>query len=157
MESTAPEQITRLLGEAVAGDGQAAQELLPLIYDQLRELARLRMTDERAATRCRPRRWFTRLTSALVGDREVPWSGRADFFAAAAEAMRRILIDHARATTGQSAAGAGDAFLSMWWTWPPRTNLPKSCHLIRPFLALKESRRSWRRSCAPLLRRAECR
>jgi RNA polymerase sigma factor (TIGR02999 family) len=105
MESTAPEQITRLLGEAVAGDKHAAQELLPLIYEQLRELARHRMTDERAGHTLQATALVHEAYLRLVGDREVPWSGRAHFFSAAAEAMRRILIDHARAHNGAKRGG----------------------------------------------------
>jgi RNA polymerase sigma factor (TIGR02999 family) len=105
MESTAPEQITWLLSEAVRGDGHAAQELLPLIYEQLRELARRRMTDERAGHTLQATALVHEAYVRLVGDREVPWSGRAHFFAAAAEAMRRILIDHARAHNGAKRGG----------------------------------------------------
>ncbi len=100
MDPIAPEQLTRLLGEAAGGDSHAAQELLPLVYEQLRELARRRMTDERAAHTLQATALVHEAYLRLVGNRQVPWSGRAHFFAAAAEAMRRILIDHARAHRG---------------------------------------------------------
>jgi len=100
MESTAPEQLTRLLGAAARGDAHAAQELLPLVYEQLRDLARYRMADERAGHTLQATALVHEAYLRLVGDRDVPWSGRAHFFAAAAEAMRRILIDHARAHGG---------------------------------------------------------
>ena len=100
MESTAPEQLTRLLGAAARGDAHAARELLPLVYEQLRDLARYRMADERAGHTLQATALVHEAYLRLVGDRDVPWSGRAHFFAAAAEAMRRILIDHARAHGG---------------------------------------------------------
>lgn len=106
MQPTVPEQITRLLGEAVAGDGYAAQELLPLIYEQLRELARCRMTEERVGHTLQATALVHEAYLRLVGDRAVPWSGRAHFFAAAAEGMRRILIDHARARNGAKREGS---------------------------------------------------
>jgi RNA polymerase sigma factor (TIGR02999 family) len=89
--------VTRLLNEAGAGDPCAAAGLLPLVYDQLRRLAKSRMRAER------PHQTLT--ATALVHeaylrlvDRENAqhWEGRWHFFAAAAEAMRRILVDHAR-------------------------------------------------------------
>jgi RNA polymerase sigma factor (TIGR02999 family) len=105
METTAPEQITRLLSEAVAGDEQAADELLPLVYAQLRALARHRMNDERSGHTLQATALVHEAYLRLVGDRDVPWSGRAQFFAAAAESMRRILIDHARAHGGAKRGG----------------------------------------------------
>lgn len=100
MDPTGTEQLTRLLGEAVRGDANAAQELLPLVYQQLRELARHRMADERAGHTLQATALVHEAYLKLVGNRQVPWSGRAHFFAAAAEAMRRILVDHARAHRG---------------------------------------------------------
>lgn len=91
------DQVTRLLGEAERGSAHASEQLLPLIYAQLKELARHRMADERAGHTLQATALVHEAYLRLVGDREVRWSGRAQFFAAAAEAMRRILIDHARA------------------------------------------------------------
>lgn len=99
MASTAPDQITRLLVEA-ADDEHAADELLPLVYEQLRELARHRMSDERAGHTLQATALVHEAYLRLVGNHDVQWSGRAHFFAAAAEAMRRILIDYARAHGG---------------------------------------------------------
>ena len=105
METTAPEQITLLLSEAVGGDQRAADELLPLVYEQLRELARHRMSDERAGHTLQATALVHEAYLRLVGNHDVQWSGRAHFFAAAAEAMRRILIDHARAHGGAKRGG----------------------------------------------------
>src|SRR5215207_1013370 len=96
-------EVTRILGAATAGDRRAAAELLPLVYDELRKLAALRMAQERAGQ--------TLQATALVheayvrlacggsggGDRASQrFHGRGHFFAAAAEAMRRILVENAR-------------------------------------------------------------
>src|SRR4051812_14376575 len=92
-----PVQITRLLGEAQRGDGcSAVQELFPLIYEQLRELARQRMVGERAGHTLDATALVHEAYVRLVGGKRVEWSDRAQFFFAAAQAMRRILIDHAR-------------------------------------------------------------
>jgi RNA polymerase sigma factor (TIGR02999 family) len=93
--------VTRLLDAAAAGEPHAAAELLPLVYDELRQLAAARMAAERSdhtldATAL-VHEVYLRLVSLSPGDSPVAtWDGRAHFFAAAAEAMRRILIDQAR-------------------------------------------------------------
>ena len=90
--------VTRILPDIEQGDPQAAGQLLPLVYDELRKLAAARAGPRGArGRRSRPRRWSTRPTcgwSAPTPTR--PFDGRGHFFAAAAEAMRRILIDRAR-------------------------------------------------------------
>src|SRR3954469_18214034 len=94
---TGMSDVTRLLDAAAAGDRRAAADLLPLVYAELRKLA--------AAWLARERPGQTLDATALVheaflrlvgGDRPPDWNGRAHFFGAAAEAMRRILIDQAR-------------------------------------------------------------
>lgn len=89
--------MTLILNRAQAGDPQAASELLPLVYDELRKLAAARMANEAAGHTLQPtalvhEAWL-RLTQ---DDAEAPFANRAHFFAAAAEAMRRILVDRAR-------------------------------------------------------------
>src|SRR5436189_5732243 len=94
--------VTRILNAIEAGDPQAAAALLPLVYDELRKLAAQRLTEEKPGQ--------TLQATALVheaylrlagGDGRQQWNGRAHFFAAAAEAMRRILIDNARRRKAQ--------------------------------------------------------
>jgi RNA polymerase sigma factor (TIGR02999 family) len=89
--------VTRLLEAAGRGDGRAAADLLPLVYDELRKLAAARMADERADHTLDATALVHEAYLRLVGpiDRE-RWDGRGHFFAAAAEAMRRVLVDHAR-------------------------------------------------------------
>ena len=90
--------ITRLL-EGGAG------ELLPLVYEQLRRQAQGMMAGERSGHTLSATVLVHEAYLKLVGPREIPWAGRAHFYAAAAEAMRRILLDHARAR-GRRGGGA---------------------------------------------------
>jgi RNA polymerase sigma factor (TIGR02999 family) len=89
--------VTHLLDAAAAGDRQAAADLLPLVYDELRRLAAARMAAEAPGQTLQPTALVHEAYLRLVGseDRE-RWDGRGHFFAAAAEAMRRILVDAAR-------------------------------------------------------------
>src|SRR6478609_689364 len=89
--------VTRILDAVEAGDPKAAAELLPLVYDELRRLAAARMASEPAGHTLQPTALVHEAWLRLGGGREeVQWENRAHFFAAAAEAMRRILIDRAR-------------------------------------------------------------
>lgn len=96
MSDPTPERMTALLAEAGRGDPAAAEDLLPLVYDELRKLARARMARERPGQTLQPTALVHEAYLRLVGDTAQPWASRAQFFAAAAEAMRRILIDRAR-------------------------------------------------------------
>ena len=78
------------------GDSQAAEELLPLVYHELRKLAAAKMANEAAGHTLQPTALVHEAWLRLVGDENPRFAGRAHFFAAAAEAMRRILIDRAR-------------------------------------------------------------
>ncbi len=87
--------VTRLLEAAQAGDRRAAAELLPLVYDELRALAAARMSAEAPGHTLDATALVHEAYLRLVGGQQ--FDGRGHFFAAAAEAMRRILVDHARA------------------------------------------------------------
>src|SRR6478752_1114828 len=89
--------VTQILNAIEAGDPKAAAELLPLVYDELRKLAAARLADETPGQTLQPTALVHDAYLRLVGG-EAPagWHGRGHFFAAAAEAMRRILIDRAR-------------------------------------------------------------
>jgi RNA polymerase sigma factor (TIGR02999 family) len=88
--------VTRLLSAAQAGDPRAAAELLPLVYDELRRLAAARLAAEPAGQTLQPTALVHEAYLRLAGGQPQDWSGRGHFFGAAAEAMRRILIDRAR-------------------------------------------------------------
>jgi RNA polymerase sigma factor (TIGR02999 family) len=88
---------SRILLAAEQGDPQAASQLLPLVYAELRQLAAQRLATERSGQTLDATGLVHEAYLRLIGDnRDRPWHGRGHFFAAAAEAMRRILIDHAR-------------------------------------------------------------
>ncbi len=89
--------VTHLLDAATAGDRQAAADLLPLVYDELRTLARSRMAAEAAGHTLDATALVHEAYLRLIGPAgDTRWENRGHFFAAAAEAMRRILVDAAR-------------------------------------------------------------
>ena len=90
------DDLTQLLQEAESGDPRAAEALLPLIYDQLRELAARKMAKERAGQTLQPTALVHEAWLKLTREKAQEWNSRRHFFSAAAEAMRRILIDRAR-------------------------------------------------------------
>jgi RNA polymerase sigma factor (TIGR02999 family) len=98
--------LTQLLDAAAAGDGKAAAELLPLVYAELRKLAAARMAEEKPGQTLQATALVHEAYLRLVGaDAASRWNGRGHFFAAAAEAMRRILIDQARHKRTRKAGG----------------------------------------------------
>src|SRR6266699_6500379 len=88
--------VTRILEAIQHGDGRAADELLPLVYDELRKLAAHRMANERPGQTLQPTALVHEAWLRLVGNRAFEFENRGHFFAAAAEAMRRILVESAR-------------------------------------------------------------
>ena len=99
--------VTQLLDAAAAGDPTAAAELLPLVYDELRKLAAQRLTQERPGLTLQAtalvHEAYLRLVDAGAAQH---WNSRGHFFAAAAEAMRRILVENARRKRGLKHGGA---------------------------------------------------
>ena len=91
-----PEEITRLLLEIRNGNEQAAHELIPLVYKQLRRMARSLMRNERSGHTLQPTALVNDALMRLIGTTELEWRSRAHFFAVSATVMRRILIDSAR-------------------------------------------------------------
>src|SRR5437899_1120934 len=89
--------VTRILTAIEKGDANAADQLLPLVYEELRKLAAQKMAQEAPGQTLQPTALVHEAYLRLVGGgREVRWEGRGHFFAAAAEAMRRILVESAR-------------------------------------------------------------
>ncbi len=95
--------VTRLLEAATRGDRQAAAELLPLVYDELRKLAAVRMAEERPGQTLNATAVVHEAYLRLVGDQQ--FDGRGHFFAAAAESMRRILVENARRKAAEKRGG----------------------------------------------------
>jgi RNA polymerase sigma factor (TIGR02999 family) len=102
-------EVTKLLDAIGQRDPAAADKLLPLVYDELRRMARARMAGERAGHTLQATALVHEAYLRLVGKhddgRNIAWANRAHFFHAAAEAMRRILIEHARAKAGPVRGG----------------------------------------------------
>src|SRR5690349_2572647 len=89
--------VTLILRQIEDGDSSAAEKLLPLVYQELRKLAAARMATESPDHTLQATALVHEAYLRLVGGEQPPqWNGRAHFFGAAAEAMRRILVDHAR-------------------------------------------------------------
>ena len=89
-------EVTRLLDRVHQGEAAAAEELLPLVYEERRKLAAHKMAREEPGQTLQPTALVHEAWLRLVGGEKPPWDSRGHFFAAAAEAMRRILIERAR-------------------------------------------------------------
>ncbi len=107
--------VTRILTAIEQGDAKAANELLPLVYEELRRLAARKMSQESPGQTLQATALVHEAYIRLVGSQAPGWKGRTHFFAAAAEAMRRILIENARRKRrlkrggNQLRVGLGDA------------------------------------------------
>lgn len=114
-----PAAITRLLDEASGGNVEALNRLLPLVYDELRGLARARLRGERPGHTLDTTALVHEAYIKLVDQTRVEWRGRAHFYGVASEAMRRILVNYAEARNAQKRGGDAvvvpleDADLSM--------------------------------------------
>src|SRR5262245_28322600 len=106
MRASLMTDVTRILSAIGQGDPNAAGELLPLVYDELRKLAAHKMAQEATGQTLQPTALVHEAYLRLVGEEhESHWDNRGHFFAAAAEAMRRILIDQARRKQCQKHGG----------------------------------------------------
>lgn len=114
-----PPQLTGLLLDWSRGDEAAFQKLMPIVYREMRQLARKYLRDERLAGTMQTTGLVHEAYCKMVDQDHVEWQGRAHFFRTAAVAMRRILVDHARARAAEKrdfgqqvtltdAAGAGE-------------------------------------------------
>jgi RNA polymerase sigma factor (TIGR02999 family) len=88
--------LTRILGRLQQGETRAAEELLPLVYDELRKLAAQKMANEVPGQTLQPTALVHEAYLRLIGSGPEQWNSRGHFFGAAAEAMRRILVENAR-------------------------------------------------------------
>ncbi|HTY41402.1 MAG TPA: sigma-70 family RNA polymerase sigma factor [Thermoanaerobaculia bacterium] len=107
-----PGEVTRLLIAWNEGDGAAVERLMPLVYGELRRIAERQFRRERAGHTLQPTAVVHEAYFRLVDQTRVTWKNRGHFFAIAAQAMRRILIDHARAREAEK-RGGGDASVSL--------------------------------------------
>jgi RNA polymerase sigma factor (TIGR02999 family) len=101
-------EVTRILSAVEQGDPQAAEQLLPLVYDELRKLAAVRLAQERPGQTLQATALVHDAYLKLVDtDKAQHWNSRGHFFGAAAEAMRRILVDQARRKQAHKRGGQG--------------------------------------------------
>ncbi|MEM1186530.1 MAG: ECF-type sigma factor [Planctomycetota bacterium] len=109
MDQGEPSVITTLLNRAADGDAGARDELVPLVYDQLCKIAAARMNAERPDHTLQATALVHEAYARMIGPSEPQWESRAQFFAVAAESMRRVLIDHARANNRLKRGGGEKA------------------------------------------------
>jgi RNA polymerase sigma factor (TIGR02999 family) len=102
-------QLTHILEAVAAGDAAAAEKLLPLVYDELRRLAAAKMANEAPGQTLQPTALVHEAWLRLGGDAQPEWNSRAHFFGAAAEAMRRILVERARRRDALKRGGGVEA------------------------------------------------
>jgi len=105
-------EVTRLLVQAHSGQREALDQLLPAVYEELRRIASGRLRFERVGHTLNATALVHEAYTRLVDQTRVEWQGRAHFFAVASEAMRRILVNHARARNAQR-RGAGVLHVSL--------------------------------------------
>jgi len=98
-------EVTLILERVQQGDPKAAEELLPLVYGELRKLAAAKMAHEAPGQTLQPTALVHEAWLRLTAEENVKWDGRAHFFSAAAEAMRRILIERARRKSAEKRGG----------------------------------------------------
>jgi RNA polymerase sigma factor (TIGR02999 family) len=101
-------QVTQLLSNWSRGDPKAREELLPLVYDELRRLAHSYLRRERSDHTLQATALVHEAYLRLVDQSDVQWSNRGHFFAITAQAMRRILVDHARGHQAAKRGGEGE-------------------------------------------------
>jgi RNA polymerase sigma-70 factor, ECF subfamily len=100
--------VTVLLARATAGDSRATGELFPLVYNELRKIAADHLEQERIGHTLQPTALVHEAYLRLVGPADMGWKNRAHFFGAAAQAIRRILVDHARSRNRLKRGGGAE-------------------------------------------------
>ena len=108
-DARAKQQVTQLLGELTSGDRSAVDRLLPLVYAELRRIAGGRMRHERTGHTLQATALVHEAYLRLVDQREAGWQNRAHFFGVAAQLMRQILLDYAKAHRAAKRGGGARA------------------------------------------------
>ena len=128
-------EVTQLLDSIETGNREAAEKLLPLIYDELRQMAAHKMSAEGAGHTLQPTALVHEAYLRLVGQREVDWQSRMHFFALASQMMRRVLVDHARA---RAAGKRPDGALRVMLDSDLAVVAPRGCDVLMLDQALSE-------------------
>lgn len=105
MSTTSPQDVTQILKRWQQGDADAPEKLMPLVYEELRRLARSYLARERADHTLQATALVHEAYLRMVDDKSVTWKDRAHFYGIAARLMRRILVDHARAHNAAKRGG----------------------------------------------------
>src|SRR6266487_1580933 len=105
MTTLLPREISELLVDWSGGDREALDEIMPLVYDELRRLAHRYMARERGANTLQTTALVNEVYLRLINERGMKWQNRSHFFAVAAQLMRFILVDYARAHARQKRGG----------------------------------------------------
>jgi RNA polymerase sigma factor (TIGR02999 family) len=121
MSSSGDSHASAVLQAAQAGDRQAAADLLPLVYDELRKLAAHKLAQEAAGQTLQPTALVHEAYVRVAGNSQITWEGRRHFFFAAARAMREILVEQARRKTGPKQGGGRR-----------RQELDDACAVLKP-------------------------
>jgi RNA polymerase sigma factor (TIGR02999 family) len=108
LTSRSPSTVSRLLEESAAGSHRALEDLMPLVYRELRLIARRYLRAERRDHTLQPTALVHEAFLRLVGHERAVWKGRGHFLAVAAQAMRRILVDHARRHRADKRGGGAE-------------------------------------------------
>ena len=135
MQSASTGEVTRLLRAWSAGDAQAEEELLPLVYNELRRRAANHLRRDRGDHTLQPTALVHEAYLRLLGQRAVDWQNRTHFFALAARMMRRILVDYART---RAAAKRPDPTLRVTLDGDLASVAPRGCDLLLLDEALSE-------------------
>ena len=130
-----PGEVTRLLVAWSQGDRKALDELIPLVYDELHRLAERHLAHERAGHTLQPTAVVHEAYLKLVDQKRVTWKNRGHFFAVAAQAMRRLLVDHARGR-GREKRGGGATRVALEEAEAAPAVSPKDADILALDLAL---------------------
>ena len=149
-----PPDITALLGDWSRGDRTALNQLLSLVYAELRRAAARQLRRERPDHTLQPTALVHEVYLRLVDQRQVDWRNRAHFFGVAAQVMRRVLVDHARRHMPSSAATAYGVCPSTMRRTSPHPTRSRSSHWIRHSSAWSRSTLSGQDRRASRVRRA---
>jgi len=144
------EEVTRLLLELSDGNQATVNDLLPLVYDELRRMAASYLRKERADHTLQPTALVNEAYLRLVDQTRVSWQNRAHFFGVAAQMMRRILIDHARAQKADKRLGKVEKLQL-------DENIDKAVEMSDELIALDDALKDLAKVDAPLARLVELR